>query len=125
MEPIIIEKELETPGIILDPQNKKFEFTGKSCPADVRSFYAPILSWLEKYIKTNDEDIVFDFKFQYYNTASAKIILMILQHLEDAAVNGNVLVKWHYPEEDEELMEAGEDFADIVDVPFEFVQIVE
>jgi hypothetical protein len=28
-------------------------------------------------------------------------------------------VKWHYPEDDEDMAEAGNEYADIVDLPFE------
>ena len=118
MNSLILEADSETPGVILDPDNNKFEFSGKSCPADVRGFYAPVMDWLDGYIKQAGDDIVFDFKFQYFNTASAKIILMMLQSFEDAKNTRNIKVKWHFPEEDEELMEAGEDYADIVDIPF-------
>ncbi|MBC7124936.1 MAG: DUF1987 family protein, partial [Bacteroidales bacterium] len=31
----------------------------------------------------------------------------------------DVLVRWYYPEDDEDMQEAGEEYADIVDVPFE------
>jgi hypothetical protein len=32
-----------------------------------------------------------------------------------------VMVRWHYPEEDEDMKEAGEEYAEMVDVPFEMV----
>ena len=45
--------------------------------------------------------------------------------LEDLYENGNdVLIKWYYPEDDEDMQEAGEEYADIVDSPFEQVSYV-
>jgi hypothetical protein len=42
--------------------------------------------------------------------------------LEDMHENGKeVLIKWNFPEDDEDMQEAGEEYADIVDVPFEQV----
>jgi hypothetical protein len=32
-----------------------------------------------------------------------------------------VLVRWYFPDEDEDMQEAGEEYADMVDVPFEMV----
>jgi len=32
-----------------------------------------------------------------------------------------VMVRWHYPEEDEDMLEAGEEYSEMVDVPFEMV----
>jgi hypothetical protein len=33
----------------------------------------------------------------------------------------DVLVRWHFPDDDEDMEEAGEEYADIVEVPFEQV----
>jgi hypothetical protein len=33
----------------------------------------------------------------------------------------DVLVWWHFPDDDEDMEEAGEEYADIVEVPFEQV----
>ena len=32
-----------------------------------------------------------------------------------------ILIKWHFPDDDEDMEEAGEEYADIVEVPFEQV----
>ncbi|MBQ5513471.1 MAG: SiaC family regulatory phosphoprotein, partial [Bacteroidales bacterium] len=58
----------------------------------------------------------------YFNTASSKLLLDILMKLEQLSEDGNdVLVRWYYPEDDEDMQEAGEEYSDIVDVPFEQV----
>jgi hypothetical protein len=45
-----------------------------------------------------------------------------MSKLEDIVADDNeVLIKWYYPEDDEDLEEAGEEYADIVDVPFESI----
>ena len=65
---------------------------------------------------------VFTFKLVYFNTASSKLLLDILMKLEDMHENGKeVLIKWYFPEDDEDMEEAGEEYADIVDIPFEQV----
>ncbi len=47
-------------------------------------------------------------------------ILDILLKLEEMHEAGkDVLIRWHYPEDDEDMEEAGEEYSDIVDVPFE------
>jgi uncharacterized protein YkuJ len=59
----------------------------------------------------------------YFNTASSKIILDILMRLETLHEDGkNISVEWHYEEDDEDMQEAGEEYADIVEVPFTFVE---
>ncbi len=112
----------DTPNVILDAENDIFEISGRSLPEDVTTFYEPILSWLDEYAETPNAKTVFTFKLVYFNTASSKLILDILMKLEDMFENSNeVLIKWYYPEDDEDMEEAGEEYADIVDVPFEQV----
>ena len=120
MESIIIEGTRDTPGVILDSTNNKFEMNGKSLPEDVSSFYDPILAWIVEYSKNPNDETVFEMKMNYFNTASSKMLLDILFSLEELAEEGNkVKINWHYKENDEDMKEAGEEYADIVEIPFE------
>ena len=120
MEAIIIEATRDTPGVILDPANNKFEMNGKSLPEDVGSFYDPILAWFEEYAENPNDETLFEMKMSYFNTASSKMLLDILFALEELAEGGNnVKVHWHYKENDEDMKDAGEEYADIVEIPFE------
>ena len=123
MNPIIISATDDTPGIRLDATNDIFEITGRSLPEDVTKFYKPILDWIDDYAQSPNAKTVFDFKLSYFNTASSKIILDILMKLEGMHNDGkSISIKWHYPSDDEDMMEAGEEYADIVDVPIELVE---
>jgi len=122
MEVIKIKGTDDTPNVVLDADNGIFEISGRSLPEDVAAFYEPILDWLDSYAETPNEKTVFDFKLEYFNTASSKLLLDILLKLEDMVEDGkDVLVRWHFPDDDEDMEEAGEEYADIVDVPFEQV----
>ena len=120
MEVIKIVGTDDTPSVTLDVANEIFEISGRSLPEDVASFYEPILDWLDKYSEEATGKTVFNFKLVYFNTASSKMLLDILLKLEEMYESGkDVLVRWHYPEDDEDMEEAGEEYADIVEVPFE------
>lgn len=120
MDAIKIMDTDDTPKVILDPDNGVFEISGKSLPEDVTSFYEPILSWLDTYAESPLEKTEFSFKLIYFNTASSKALLDVLMKLEELSEAGNeVLVKWYYPDDDEDMEEAGEEYAEIVDIPFE------
>jgi len=111
------------PGVILDKEKNKFEITGKACPENMEEFYDPIFKWLDEYIENPNEITEFHINLQYYNTASSKAILKIMQKLEKLHnKNKNVKIIWHYEEDDEELLIAGEDYAELISVPFEFVK---
>jgi hypothetical protein len=122
MEILKIEGTEDSPQIVLDKESNILEITGRSLPEDVNTFYEPMMSWIEEYAKVPLDVTVFNFKLTYFNTASSKIILDILTQFEEMIEEGHeVMVRWHYLEEDEDMMEAGEEYSEMVDVPFEMV----
>jgi hypothetical protein len=116
MEIINLEGAEDTPKIILDKTNKIFEISGRSLPEDSAEFYQPVLEWLAEYAKDPLPETIFDFRLEYFNTASSKLILDVLTALEDI---NNAIVHWYFYEDDEDMEEAGEEFAELVDIEFE------
>jgi len=124
MKSIRIEEIGYTPGIVLDAKKGIFEMSGKACPEDAIEFYSPIIEWLENYRSEPNPQTIFVFKLSYYNTASSKILLTIMQQLELIKKSGaDVKIKWYYYEDDEELQIAGEEFAEMIEVPFELIEM--
>lgn len=120
MNPIKIKGTDDTPNVILDPENGIFEFSGRSMPEDVAAFYNPILEWFDEYAKNPLPKTNVVFRMEYFNTASSKMILDILLKLEEIAQAGHdVLITWFYQEDDEDMLEAGEEYSEIVELPFE------
>jgi len=114
----------DTPSVILDAEKMIFQISGRSMPEDVTAFYNPVLEWLDENIPHINEKVVFVFKMDYFNTASSKMLLDILVKLEEFYSDGkDIVVHWYYNEDDEDMMEAGEEYADIVDVPFEIKEM--
>ncbi|MEA2041732.1 MAG: DUF1987 domain-containing protein [Bacteroidota bacterium] len=122
MEIINMQATGYVPGIVLDKENGKMELSGRACPEDPLEFYQPVFDWLDDYAEAPLEKTVFDFRLSYYNTATSKILMMLMQRLEELSDDGNnVLVRWHYMEDDEDMQESGEDYAEMVEVEFEFL----
>jgi hypothetical protein len=117
MQILNLEGTEDTPKIILDKTNGIFEISGRSLPEDSAEFYQPVLDWLDEYKSSPNASTEFVFKLEYFNTASSKLILDLLSQLEE--VKG-VTVNWYYHEDDEDMQEAGEEFSELVEVPFEF-----
>lgn len=112
----------DTPNVILDKEKGLLEISGRSLPEDVNMFYEQILDWIDEYAENPNDRTEFNFKLEYFNTASSKVILDILLKFEEIVEKGKeVVIKWHYHEDEEDMLEAGEEYADIVEIPFDYV----
>ncbi len=120
MNSIKIEAKEDTPRVVFDPENNIFEISGRSLPEDAALFYEPIMDWLNNYSKNPNKVTEMHIKLNYFNTASSKLLLDILMILEEMVEEKkSCKVKWFYDEEDEDMEEAGEEYSELVDVPFE------
>jgi hypothetical protein len=123
MEIINIAATEDTPKVILDHVNKVFEISGRSLPEDVVVFYQPVMQWLDDLEKAPISNLELAIKLEYFNTASSKLILDILLKLEEINQNGTPLkVKWYYLSSDSDMKEAGEEYSEIVSLPFEITE---
>jgi hypothetical protein len=113
----------DTPEINFNSQANEFLISGRSLPEDVTTFYKPVFEWLEVFLAKKDLKAIFKFKLEYFNTASSKIILDILMKLEEIKQeNGSDLkVEWFYDESDDDMLEAGEEYKDLVEIPFNII----
>ena len=92
-------------------------------PEDVVVFYQPVIKWLDEFEKAPFADFELAIKLEYFNTASSKLILDILLKLEDIHKQGNSLkVKWYFLSSDSDMREAGEEYSEIVELPFEITE---
>lgn len=120
MKLINLKGTLDTPSVILDPGTHIVNLTGRSLPEDAAAFYNPILEWLDNYAVDNSEETVAVFKLDYFSTSSSKMLLSILYKLESMSFAGTkVKIRWYYPEDDDDIEEAGAVYSELVELPFE------
>jgi hypothetical protein len=131
MKKIYLEETENKPRVLFDPDNKVFELEGNSTPEDIKGFYNPILSTINEYFEKKIESFEleefkhqpFQYKFMlyYFNSSTAKIISDILITCEKYKSKGiNIEIYWYYDENDEEMKETGEEFEEMVTIPFHF-----
>lgn len=120
-----MEGENQLPRIVLDKAKGHFEISGQSLPENVHEFYSPVIAWLDEYGKSPNPKTEVTFKMEYYNTASSKMLFAILEKFDEIFKAGHdVKIFWHYDQDDEDMLESGEDYADLVKVPFEFISYI-
>jgi len=97
---------------------------GRSIPENSIEFYKPLIEWLEAYAESPSSTTVLSVQLEYFNTSSSKCILDVFKKLE-AVSESEISIKWHYEEDDEDMLEAGEDYDAIIDLPFEMIEVEE
>ncbi len=119
MERLLLEPTSTTPKVIFDRDEGRIFIQGKSLPEDVKSFYAPLIAWLDEYSKQPNSLTHVEFDFEYFNTASSKMILILMNRLKELHKKGNAVeITWRYPQNDAELEEAGEELSELISIPF-------
>lgn len=128
MESLIIGATEDSPEINFDLRFNKFIISGKSRPENTGKFYAPVLEWFDKYEKQlaaagKSEPMDFVFKLEYFNSISAKYIADIIMLLKELSMKGNnnIHIKWYYPTSDDDMLEVGKEFADMVEMNFDYI----
>lgn len=126
MEPLLIEGTAKTPTVRFDAKEGVIEVKGRSIPENSIEFYKPLVEWLEEYSATPLPLTQVNVQLEYFNTSSSKCILDVFKKLE-AIHKGSteVIINWHYEEDDEDMLEAGEDYESIIRVPFKMIEIVD
>ena len=123
MQQLIIKKTEETPAIILNPNKKAFQFVATSWPENAKNFYEPIIEWINAYFEqTPLDETIFQFRYTYFNTASAKQIAKILTLLKHYSEKFNIVVQWFYEEDDYDMKREGKRFSAILNFKFEYIE---
>jgi len=79
MENFIHNGTHNVPDVNLDAGKGMIVIKGKSIQEHTTAFYQPILEWIDKYVKNPAEETIIDFHLEYYNSASKKYLLEILE----------------------------------------------
>jgi hypothetical protein len=121
MERLFIPASEDTPEVEFDKSSGILKISGKSLPEDVIEFYSPIFSWLEQYASDPNEETKVHVKVLYFNSASQRALNEIFIILSRVSIKGKkVDIEWYYHEDDDEMREAGQEFADITNLNFQF-----
>ena len=126
MESISLEGTPKTPTVNLNATTGIIEIKGRSIPENSIEFYRPLVEWLEDYSKEPQKLTTVNIQLEYFNTSSSKCILDVFKKLEAIKKARNeVIINWYYEEDDEDMLEAGEDYESIIRIPFKMIEVVD
>lgn len=122
MKNLNIEQTKYTVRVDFNQDTGVLEIEGASYPENSSDFYQPIFEWIQRYISEIRKQVILNLKLNYLNTSSTKCILDIIDILEDYyKEGGDVRVNWFYAEDDEDILETGEEFSEDTEVPIKLI----
>ncbi len=113
----------KTPDIHFDTEAGLFEMKGCSIHENAEAFFRPLLDLVEAYASRPEAVTLVRLDLDYFNSSSSKYILDLLRQIDVACGAGltKATVEWHYAQDDLDMLEAGQDYEELLDMPVSFV----
>ena len=100
--------------------NGNMILSGSVYSENAKEFFDPVIKWI---VELEVEEVNFDLKIDYVNTASAKKLFELLQEFTRNRHIKKVNIKWFYEAGDEDGLETGQILAEsIPGLNFKFVE---
>lgn len=123
MNNLEIEAGKNTPYISIDYTKGHVKIQGISHPENVLDFYDPVFKGIRAFLDLEINDVSADFMLNYFNTASARCMFLILKELKQLEEAGkNISINWYHDAEDEDMRETGEDYSALIDLDINFIE---
>lgn len=111
-----------SPEVILNPDGI-IKLRGRSIQENVTEFFEPIDDWITEYVKEPADVTCVDVVLEYFNSASARVFITLFQKITWVTLkNKKYIFNWYYEDGDEDILERGEYFASVLDVPINFIK---
>lgn len=122
MKELRIAPAKNSPEIILSPDGV-IRIRGRSIHENVAEFFEPVEKWITDYVESPAELTCVDIGLEYFNSASAKVFIHLLELLKHVTLkNKKYIFNWYYEDGDEDILERGEYFSSVLDAPFNFIK---
>ena len=119
----ILKPAYNIPEITFNIQTSTLVISGNSFPESAEVVFKPVSDWFALYVLNPMPVTTVVFSLEYFNTPSSLYFLDILFRLKKLNETNQVFVKWYLSENDEVLLEAGETYREIVNIPFEIIEM--
>jgi hypothetical protein len=123
MKELKIAATKNSPEIYLSPDGV-IKFKGRSIHENSIDFFKPVEDWVNGYVSEPSEVTCIEVGLEYFNSASAKILINLLQKISYVQLkNKKFIINWYYEDGDEDILERGEYFSSVLNIPFNFIRI--
>lgn len=108
-----IDATSRTPAVVIDNDAHLFTLSGESYPEDISGFYGPLRVALNEALEQAETDFKVEIKLVYFNSSSARVLMEIMDQMDEKAGEGkNINVQWYCDPDDEITREFAEDICE-------------
>jgi hypothetical protein len=116
----------KTPEIVLDFKSGDISLTGRSIIKDIPDFYKILLDALDQYTDNPAPITIAHIQLDYFGELSSKSLMEVFRKLESIhRIKSDVSINWYYSFEDKDMRETGEDFENLLNIPFRLVELAD
>lgn len=111
------------PSLTFDSERSIFKIDGISTLVNAIEFFDSITQWINLNEHRLQKKVEFQFHLPYFNSASMKGILMVMQRIKKGMDEGqNWIIGWHVEEDDEFLLDAAESFQEMINTDIQILR---
>ncbi|MBN2482187.1 MAG: DUF1987 domain-containing protein [Bacteroidales bacterium] len=112
-----------TPSVIVLRDERRIVISGSSRLEDPSKFYEEFDRLLNNSINEFKSYAYIDFHINYINSSSSKWLLHILKGLQVKYQGLKIVtINWFYDSDDDSMLEAGEVFQELINLPFNIIE---
>jgi hypothetical protein len=111
-----------TPGVSYAVNHHVQEIVGISTPVHAFEFYQVLVKWIDFNEKEIPIDTKFKFNLPYFNSATMKALLMLLERIKAGIHSSkNWSIVWVVEDEDEFMLDAAETLESMLGMKFQII----
>lgn len=110
MENLYIEGSDSLPAVEFNTSGL-LKLTGRALPENAFDFFNPLIKWVRDF---SCDELQIEINLEYFNTAVSKQLHDLLKTIENNQNYKQINLKWFYEEGDDEILEAGEIYEELL-----------
>ena len=117
---MVIPQTIHTPLVVASMDEGIISIKGKIIPENPDEFFNQLEILIDQCLANKkNEKLSVNLQLDYFNTTSSKMLARYFKSI----LKNDPKINWHYEKGDDSIKEAGEDYATMLDFPFNIVEI--
>lgn len=113
----------KTPEVILDGEGM-LSIKGRAMALNRTAPSEKLLDCIDKYLQNPARTTTVTIALEYLNSFGTQILVAVLKKMARVTEKGGqLIVRWYYDDEDDDILERGHHIAETFNIPVEFIPI--